>query len=76
MDFTIISNITNKEVIARNRSIKNLGRLKKYYGDGVWLKMKGIALIQTNTGRAMNAEIHWYEANGIGKFEFKIKRIL
>ena len=76
MDFTILSNITSKEVIARNRSIKNLVRLKKFYGDGNWLKMKGNALIQHNNGRILNAEIHWYEANGIGKFEYKIKRIL
>lgn len=76
MDFQILSNISKSEVIARNKSIKNLSRLVKIYGKGNWLKMKGFANIQLQNGKVYYAEIHWYEANGIGKFEYKIKRFI
>jgi hypothetical protein len=76
MNFSIISKIEKVEQIARNKSIKNLSRLEKYYGKGNWLKMKGYAYIQLQYGKIYYAEIHWYEANGIGKFEYKIKRII
>jgi hypothetical protein len=29
-----------------------------------------------DSGEIVRAEIHWYEATGIGKREFKIKRII
>ncbi|MEK6751153.1 MAG: hypothetical protein AABZ00_02715 [Chloroflexota bacterium] len=74
--FSIISDITNEEVIAIGNSIRDLPRLRKMYGDGRWRKMKGIALIQLSNGRVRKAEIHWYEAHGIGRKEFKRKGYL
>ena len=74
--FSIISEITNEEVIAVGNSIRDLPRLRKLYGDGRWRKMKGIALIQLRNGRVRKAEIHWYEAHGIGRKEFKRKGYL
>ncbi len=74
--FEIVSDITEIEVIAIGNSIRDLVRLKKQYGDGRWRKMKGIAVIQLSTGRVRKAEIHWYEAHGIGQKEFKRKRYL
>ncbi|GER78103.1 MAG: hypothetical protein M5U11_05115 [Anaerolineales bacterium] len=74
--FSIISEITNEEVIAIGNSIRDLPRLRKLYGDGRWRKMKGIALIQLRNGRVRKAEIHWYEAHGIGRKEFKRKSYL
>lgn len=74
--FSIISEITNEEVIAIGNSIRDLPRLRKFYGDGRWRKMKGIALIQLRNGRVRKAEIHWYEAHGIGRKEFKRKSYL
>ena len=74
--FTIISDITNEEVIAIGNSIRDLPRLRKLYGDGRWRKMKGIATIQLRNGRVRKAEIHWYEAHGIGRKEFKRKNYL
>ncbi len=38
--------------------------------------MKGVALIRLRSGRVRRAELHWYEAHGIGKKEFKRKRYL
>jgi hypothetical protein len=74
--FSIISDITDEEVIAIGNSIRDLPRLRKLYGDGRWRKMKGIALIQLRNGRIRKAEIHWYEAHGIGRKEFKRKGYL
>lgn len=74
--FEIIGDITNIEVIAIGKSIRDLPRLQKQYGDGRWRKMKGSATIQLRNGRVRKAEIHWYEAHGIGQKEFKRKRYL
>ena len=74
--YDIISDITDEEVIAIGKSIRDLPRLRKLYGDGRWRKMKGIATIQLSNGRIRKAEIHWYEAHGIGRKEFKRKRYL
>ena len=74
--FEIISDITDEEVIAIGRSIRDLERLREQYGDGRWRKMKGIATIRLRNGRIRKAEIHWYEAHGIGRKEFKRKGYL
>ena len=74
--FEIISSITNIEVIAIGKTIRDLRRLQKQYGDGRWRKMKGFATIQLKNGRVRKAEIHWYEAHGIGQKEFKRKHYL
>jgi len=74
--FEIISDITDIEVIAVGNSIRDLPRLRKLYGDGRWRKMKGIAMIQLSNGHVRKAEVHWYEAHGIGPKEYKRKRYL
>jgi hypothetical protein len=74
--FEIVSNITAIEVIAVGPAIHDLARLRKRYGPGRWRKMKGIAMIRLRTGRVRKAEIHWYEAHGVGKKEFKRKHNL
>ena len=76
MNFDIISEINQIEIIAVGNSIRVLSRLKKIYGDGRWRKLKGIATIRLADGSISKAELHWYEAHGIGKKEIKIKRIL
>ncbi|MDJ0658661.1 MAG: hypothetical protein QNJ42_04140 [Crocosphaera sp.] len=73
MDFEIIGNITNIEIIATGTGIRNRSRLSKKYGKGKWRKLKGIAQVQLPNGTIRVAEIHWYEVHGIGKKEFKIK---
>lgn len=75
-DFDILEEITGVETIAVGRQIRELSRLEKQYGSGRWRKMKGQARIRLKSGRVVRAEIHWYEAHGIGKKEFKRKRYL
>jgi hypothetical protein len=76
MHFKIVGRIKNVEVIATGKSIRERNRLWKIYGKGRWRKLKGLADIELQNGTICQAEIHWYEAHGIGKKEYKIKRIL
>ncbi|WP_461833474.1 hypothetical protein [Desulfothermus sp.] len=76
MYFEILTQITNIKTIATGKSIRELKRLERTYGKGRWRKLKGIAKIKLRDGKLCLAEIHWYEAHGIGKKEFKIKYIL
>ena len=72
----IIGSITGVEAITIGNSIREAGRLRKVYGKGRWRKLKGFGAVRLPNGNIRTAEIHWYEASGIGKFEFKIKRLL
>ena len=74
MHFEIIGDITDIEPIAVGSAIREVARLRKQYGRGRWRKLKGIALIRLANGRLRRAEVHWYEAHGIGKREIKRKR--
>jgi hypothetical protein len=76
MKFDIIDEITEIETIAKGAGIRDLTRLKKFYGLGNWKKMKGIAHIRLSSGKVRLAELHWYEADGIGKKEIKRKKYL
>jgi hypothetical protein len=76
MHFEVVGEITVLEVIAEGRAIRNRARLLKLYGKGRWRKMKGQALIRLRDGRLRLAELHWYEAHGVGKKEMKRKRYL
>jgi hypothetical protein len=76
MYFEIISEITDSEIIARGRAIRDLARLRKKYGPGRGRKLNGRATVRLENGSIRYAEIHWYEAHGIGRERFKIKRFL
>jgi hypothetical protein len=64
------------ELIAKGSGVLERKRLGRAYDAGVWRKLKGIARIKLRDGTIQKAELHWYEAHGIGKKEFKIKRLL
>ena len=76
MHFEIVGEISGVETIATSSGIREINRLRKAYGRGRWRKRKGIAEIRLDDGTTVPAEIHWYEATGIGRREFKIKRFL
>ncbi|MBI4582598.1 MAG: hypothetical protein HY717_01000 [Planctomycetes bacterium] len=75
-DFEIITRITDIEPIAVGRGIHDFSPLQKSFGVGRWRKLKGIAFVRLPSGRIRKAELHWYEAHGIGKKEIKIKKYL
>ena len=72
----IVSSITVIENIAVSGGIRELKRLRRAYGGGRWRKLKGSAYVELLTGEIRLAELHWYEAHGVGKRGLKIKRFL
>ena len=76
MPFEIIGEIQEIETIAAGGNIRDIMRLKKQFGPGRWRKLKGVARVRLQNGRICNAEVHWYEAHGIGRKKCKIKRLL
>jgi len=74
--FEIVGDISQVERIARGPSVRERNRLHKQFGKGQWRKLKGVADVRLVSGRIRTAELHWYEAHGIGKRKIKIKRFL
>ncbi len=76
MYFEIVGTMMEVEAIAIGGSIRQLSRLRRRYGRGRWRKLKGIATVRLAGGDLRRAEIHWYEAHGIGSVRHKIKRFV
>jgi uncharacterized protein YodC (DUF2158 family) len=76
MWFEILGTISNIETIATSSRIREIARLRKHYARGRWFKRKGAARIRLKDGSECMVELHWYEASGIGRKEFKIKAFL
>ena len=76
MEFRIVGRIVEVEVIATGAAIRKRKRLWRLYGKGRWRKLKGIATVEFPDGTISHAEVHWYEAHGIGAKEYKIKRLI
>jgi hypothetical protein len=73
MDFAIVGEVSGIETIAVGTGVRDRARLRKQYGRGRWRKLKGVASVRLKDGAVRLAEVHWYEAHGIGKREFKLK---
>ena len=76
MFFEICSQFADVETFAIGSSIRELPRLRKLYGKARWRKRKGFADVRLPNGTIRKVELHWYEAAGVGKKEFKIKRFV
>ena len=76
MWFRIVGEIRDIESIAAGRSVRERARLRKLHGGTRWRKLKGLATVELPDGSSARAEVHWYEAHGIGRREMKIKRLL
>jgi hypothetical protein len=76
MHFTIVGRIRNAEAIAAGPSVRIQNPLIQRFGAGRWRKMKGEATIRFDDGTLQRAEIHWFEAHGVGRVYFKRKRNL
>jgi hypothetical protein len=75
-DFEILGSLRNIEVIASGRGVRTRRRLHRRHGGSRWRKMKGVALVREYNGDIYEAEIHWFEAHGVGKRDWKIKKRL
>ena len=76
MIFEIIGEIEEIETIAIGGRIRDIMRIQKQYGLGRWRKLKGFADVRLQSGTVRKAEVHWYEAHGIGRKKTKIKRFI
>lgn len=72
----IVGPVRDVETIAEGNGVRARARLRKAYGGHLWRKKKGVARLEYEDGSTRIAEIHWYEAHGIGRREYKIKRYL
>ena len=76
MEFEVIGPLRDARSIAVGRAIRELPRLRRIYGRGRWRKRKAVAMVRLSDGFVCKAELHWYEATGIGRRELKIKRLM
>ena len=76
MDFEIVGDVGNIETIALNLGIRERADLKARFGGRRWRKRKGVATVQLSSGEQVQAELHWYEAHGVGRRKIKIKRFM
>ena len=76
MFFEIVGEVTHIQIIAEGRGVQSRKKLQAKYGGSKWRKMKGNSSVLLLDGSIRRAEIHWYEAHGIGKRDYKIKRYL
>ena len=76
MKFELIGKITDVETIAVGNSIRDIARLRRTYGSARWRKLKGRGTVRLADGTVLEAELHWYEAHGIGRRELKVKDLL
>jgi hypothetical protein len=75
-EFEVVGSLRDAQTIAVGRSIRDLARLGRTYGRGRWRKRKAFATVRLADGFVCEAEMHWYEATGIGRRELKIKRLV
>ena len=73
-EFEILSEIRERETIATGRRVYIRRYLERTHGRGRWRKMKGLATVRLADGTICDAEVHWFEAHGVGRKDFKIKR--
>jgi intracellular sulfur oxidation DsrE/DsrF family protein len=76
MDFQILSEISNIEVVARGRGIRNLARLCRVYGKANWRKIKALPASGSPLAVCGWRSYTGYEAHGKGRKETKRKRYL
>jgi len=76
MHFEIVGEISETQTIATGRGIRRLKFLRKRYGGRRWRKHQGIANVRLSKGSIRQAEVHWYEAHGVGRIGWKIKHFL
>jgi len=76
MYFEIAGEISGIEVMAAGRGVRRLRYLRRRYGGRRWRKLKGFAMVRLANGSVRRAEVHWYEAHGVGRKGWKIKRFV
>ena len=76
MGFELVGDIVDIQIIAAGTGVRIASQLRKRYGKGRWRKLKGRAMVRLPDGTVRLAEVHWFQAHGIGKKKMRIKRFL
>ncbi len=76
MYFEVVGKIEERSLIAAGTGVRERARLLRTYGQTFWRKYKGVAMVSLIDDTVREAEVHWYEAHGVGRREMKIKRFL
>ncbi len=74
--FEVLDEIRDIETMAVGRSVHIRRYLERTYEKGHWRKRKDNATVGLADKTVREAEIHWFEAQGIARKDFKIKRVL
>jgi hypothetical protein len=74
MIFEVLGAIRDRQTIASGLGVRDRRRLIREHGGSQWRKMKGRATVRLGDGTIVDAEVHWYEAHGIGVRELKFKK--
>lgn len=74
--FELLGELTAIEIIAVNLSIRERQQLRKQFGGRRWRKLKGVGQVRFPNGEIRSAELHWYEAHGVGRRKLKVKQVL
>jgi hypothetical protein len=75
-DFELLGELTAIEIIAVNLSIRERRQLRDQFGGRRWRTLKGVCRVRFPNGAIRLAELHWYEAHGVGRRKMKVKRVL
>ena len=75
MYFELIGEITHIETFASGSAFEN-SPVAEILWSRTMEKRKGFAQVRLADGKVCRAEVHWYEATGIGRRELKIKRLI
>jgi len=75
-DFRLLGPVKRVRAIVRGLGVQMRGYLTENYGGRNWRKMKGVATVEDEYGWIGEAEVHWFEAHGVGRVKWKIKRRL
>lgn len=76
MEVVVLGDIGDVETIATGRGVQIRRHLDRVHGKANWRKMKGVATVCLPDGSICRAEVHWFEAHGIGRKDIKIKRVI
>ena len=74
MDFELVGDLTNVQTIAVNLWMPSTtgSRADMVVSGGA--DFKGVGYVRLVNGHVRLAEVHWYEAHGVGRRKMKIKQ--
>ena len=73
MDFELAGPIRRTSTLDAGREGEQRARLRRAHGGRSWRKLSALARVRLRDGSTHKAVIHWYAAEGTGRYEMKLK---